>query len=96
MQELSIKVNIADRNYPLKIHASDEETVRKAARKLNERLREYTENFAVSDKQDALAMIALEFATEYLSQEGVPTADTHSLELLRNLENELDRTLKNP
>lgn len=94
VQELSIKVNIADRQYPLKIQAGDEENLRKAAKKVNERLREYTENYAVADKLDALAMIALELATE-LSERGSNGIVDHQSELLlRDIEERLDLALK--
>lgn len=66
-QEISIKVLIGDRQYPLKIAASEEEVVRKAAKLVNDRSKFYTENFSVQDKQDALAMSALEFASENLN-----------------------------
>jgi cell division protein ZapA len=67
-EELSIKVNIGDRYYPLKIKAEEEEVVRKAAKLINEKAQSYQENFSMKDKQDALAMAALEFATEVLSK----------------------------
>ena len=92
MQELSIKVSIADRHYPLKIRESDEENVRKASRKINERLRDYVENFAVADKQDALAMIALEFAAELLSEvDTKQVADSDSVRLVAEIEQQLSR-----
>ncbi len=62
--EISIKVNICDRFYPLRLKPSEEESVRMAAKKINERAKFYIDNFSVQDKQDALSMIALEFATE--------------------------------
>ncbi|MBI1221671.1 MAG: cell division protein ZapA [Bacteroidetes bacterium] len=95
MQELSIKVTIADRQYPLKIQASDEENVRKAAWKVNERLKEYVEKYAVADRQDALAMIALEFATEYFSElEKGSGLDSNAKSLIEEMESELDHALK--
>lgn len=95
MQELSIKVMIADRQYPLKIKANDEETVRKAAWKVNERLKEYGEKFAVADRQDALAMIALEFTTEYFSElEKGAGLDPAAENLIQDIENKLDQVLK--
>lgn len=94
MQELSIKVNIADRQYPLKIQAGDEENVRKAAKKVNERLREYTENYAVTDKQDALAMIALELATELTERGNNGVIDTSAEHLLQKIESRLNGILK--
>ncbi len=77
-EELSIKVNIGDRFYPLKIEAEEEETVRKAAKSINEKAQFYQENFEVKDKQDAIAMAALEFATELLSK----NVDTSEIERL--------------
>lgn len=64
MGELSIKVNIANRIYPLKINREEEESVRLAAKSINDILKDYEENYAVRDKQDLLAMCALKFATE--------------------------------
>ncbi|MFY0644627.1 MAG: cell division protein ZapA [Bacteroidia bacterium] len=63
-EEISIKINICDRFYPLRINASEEENVRRAAKIINERAKYYIENFSVQDKQDALSMVALEFASE--------------------------------
>ena len=37
-QDISIKVNIGDRIYPLKIQAKEEEYVRMAAKLLNEKI----------------------------------------------------------
>lgn len=61
---LSIKVTIANRQYPLKIARVEEESVRKAAKLINERIKEYEENYAVRDPQDLLAMCVLQFASE--------------------------------
>lgn len=63
MDELSIKVNIAGRIYPLTIKAEEEECIRKAAKEINEKIKEYQKMYAVRDKQDLLAMCALEYST---------------------------------
>ncbi|MFM9945288.1 MAG: cell division protein ZapA [Bacteroidia bacterium] len=65
--EISIKVLIGDRQYPLKISSQEEENVRKAAKLVNDRSKFYSENYSVQDKQDAIAMTALEFASENLN-----------------------------
>ncbi|MBO6516189.1 MAG: cell division protein ZapA [Bacteroidia bacterium] len=65
--EISIKVTIGDRQYPLKIDPAEEEFVRKAAKLINEKAKFYQENFSVKDKQDSLALAALEFASDVLS-----------------------------
>ena len=62
MDELTISVTIADRPYRLKIKKEEEERVRKAAKNINERIKQYSENYAFNDKQDLLAMVSLEFA----------------------------------
>ncbi|MBR9918574.1 cell division protein ZapA [bacterium] len=67
-EELSIKINICDRFYPLRINSREEEGVRKASKIINERVRYYIENYSVQDKQDALAMVALELAVEQKNQ----------------------------
>lgn len=65
--ELSIKVNIANRLYPLKVaNTEQEKLVRDAAKLINERLKGLNEHFSVKDYQDMLSMAALEFATQLL------------------------------
>jgi len=62
--KLSIKVTIANRQYPLRISRKEEEGVRKSAKLINERIKEYEQGYAVTDPQDLLAMCALQFANE--------------------------------
>jgi len=69
MDELSISVNIADRPYRLKIEKTDEETIRKAAKLIEKTMKEYSVNYAFKDKQDLLAMVALQFVTSSLNFE---------------------------
>lgn len=64
MSELSIKVNIANRVYPLTVLREEEEEVRKAAAYINERIKTLESGFAVKDKLDLLAMLALELTLE--------------------------------
>ncbi len=63
MDELTIKVIIADRPYRLKINSNEEENIRKAASLINERIKEYSEQYAFNDRQDLLSMVVLHFAT---------------------------------
>ncbi|MFM6977066.1 MAG: cell division protein ZapA, partial [Sphingobacteriaceae bacterium] len=50
MGEISIKINIADRVYPLKINQEEEEVIRRAAKLINDRIKEYQDSYAVRDK----------------------------------------------
>lgn len=69
MGEISIKINIADRVYPLKINVEEEEVVRRAAKLINDRIKEYQENYAVKDKQDLLSMCVLHYASASIRAE---------------------------
>ena len=63
-ESLKIKVTIAGRVYPMRIkNENEEEGMRKAANKINELVTKFEKNYAVSDKQDVLAMCALQFAS---------------------------------
>jgi len=69
MGEISIKINIADRIYPLRITTEEEEIIRRAAKLINDRMKEFQENYAVRDKQDLLSMCVLHYATATLKAE---------------------------
>lgn len=60
MDELSIKIKIADREYPMKVKRHEEERVRAAGKLINEKLKYYKEQFGIDDKQDLLAMVAFD------------------------------------
>jgi cell division protein ZapA len=79
LDELSIKVNIADRFYPLSVTAEQEEEVRKAARLINDKLKLYEKQFSVKDKQDILSMCALELATELIQFRERPLVEDYGL-----------------
>jgi len=63
-ESLKIRITIAGRVYPLNVkNENEEEGMRKAAKKINDLVLKYEQNYAVSDKQDVLAMCALQFAS---------------------------------
>ncbi|MBN2612747.1 MAG: cell division protein ZapA [Bacteroidales bacterium] len=67
--KLSIKVNVADRFYPLKIDINDEEKIRKAARLINDKVLLYKQRYSDKDTQDFLAMAALQYAIKVIESE---------------------------
>lgn len=69
MDELSIKIKIADREYPMKVKRHEEERVRAAGKLINEKLKSYREQFGLDDKQDLLAMTAFDCLCEKLAAE---------------------------
>lgn len=62
--KLKIKISVADRVYPLTIDPSREEGLRKAAKNIEAMIKQLENSYAVRDKQDVLAMCALQFAAK--------------------------------
>jgi cell division protein ZapA (FtsZ GTPase activity inhibitor) len=62
-EKLKIKISIADRVYPLTVDYAQEEGLRSASKKIDVMIKQFEENYAVRDKQDVLAMCALQFAS---------------------------------
>ena len=91
--KLSIRVNIADRYYPLKIERKEEENIRKAAKLINDRVLQYQQKYADKDVLDFIAMTALQLVTKLVEleqkQDVVPV-----LENIRELNDELKEYIK--
>jgi len=89
MSDLSIKIRVADRDYPMRVSPEDEERLRLAGRLLNERLKEFREQYGIQDKQDLLAMIALSTMADRLKvskeKDGTDAALTERLARLDKL-----------
>lgn len=90
--KLSIKVNVADRYYPLKIERKDEERIRRAARVINEKILQYKKRYIDKDIQDFLAMAALQFVTRVLEMEEANDWSTMAEEI-KSLNKELETYL---
>ena len=94
--KVKINVVIGGRTYPLHVNnAKEEEGTRKAAEKINNLILKFEENYAVSDKQDVLAMCALQFAsklevTNIVDQEN----ELKAKEKIENMHQLLDVNLK--
>ncbi|XLS30403.1 cell division protein ZapA [Flavobacteriaceae bacterium M23B6Z8] len=90
-EKLKIKVSIADRVYPLTIEPAQEEGIRKAAKKIESLIKQFEQNYAVRDKQDVLAMCALQFASQ-VEQKSIVSENINE-EVLEKLQM-LDKTLQ--
>jgi len=86
-EKLKIKLSIADRIYPLTIDPSQEEGLRKAAKNIEQLAKKFESSYAVRDKQDVLAMCALQFASK-IEQKGIDQSEdtSESLERLKALD----------
>ena len=66
--KLKIKIPIANRVYPMIIEPSKEQGLRLASQKINNRIKKFAQNYSVQDKQDALAMCALQIASSRIQK----------------------------
>jgi cell division protein ZapA (FtsZ GTPase activity inhibitor) len=92
---IRIKVAIGGRTYPLTIPRNEEEQVRKAVALLQTTVGRFEERYAVGDKQDALAMAALQMANQVASLQSAPAAALGDQEDLRlkQIQAQLDAVL---
>ena len=74
--KLKIKISIADRVYPMTVTESQEEGLRAASRKIDMMIKQFEQDYAVRDKQDVLAMCALQFASQ-LEQKQLDSASNN-------------------
>ncbi|MEM0516736.1 MULTISPECIES: cell division protein ZapA [Aequorivita] len=79
-EPLKIKLSIADRVYPLTINPSQEEGLRLAAKKIEKMIKQFEQSYAVRDKQDVLAMCALQFAAQVEQKQIDNSSDTQEME----------------
>ena len=87
--QLKIKLSIADRVYPLTIAPSQEEGLRKAGKKIEEMIKRFEKSYAVRDKQDVLAMCALQFAAQVAQKTIDKDQDSSDIEQKLHALNEL-------
>lgn len=93
-EKLKIKISIADRIYPLTVEPSQEEGLRSASKKIDAMIKQFEQSYAVRDKQDVLAMCALQFAAQ-VEQKQINTSQTSETTLtrLQNLDKKLSELL---
>lgn len=91
--KLSIRINIADRYYPLKIERKDEEKIRNAARLINEKVLQYKQKYIDKDAQDFLAMAALQYVIKVLDLEDRNDMGP-MIDEIQQLNSDLDTILK--
>ena len=87
-----ITVNIADRYYPLRIEAKDEERIRKSVKLLNDKVLQYKQRYTDKDGQDFLAMAAIQFVNQLVEQED-ELNDNYIPEVIKKLNEKIDDAL---
>jgi len=88
---LKIKVTIADRVYPMSISPNQELALRSSATKINSTIKKLEQNYAVRDKQDVLAMCALQYAAKLeQNNNNINSSKDHQDEKVSELINIID------
>lgn len=96
MNKIKVNVIIAGRTYPLIVqNEQEEEGMRKAAKSINDLILSFEESYAVADKQDVLAMCALQFASK-LAIKNIKESDqsNKTISKINELTNLLEHHLK--
>jgi len=60
---IPVNIVIGDRTYRIKTNPSDEETIRRTLKVINEKIVEFKTQFAAKDMQDYVAMVMIWYAT---------------------------------
>lgn len=78
-----IKLSIGDRVYPLSVPEGEEAMLREAAKSINAMVEHFEKNYAVKDKQDVLAMCALQIAVQ--ASKETDTSATNQTEIQKKV-----------
>lgn len=93
MQELiPINIVIGDRTYRIKTNSSDEESVRRTLKTINDKIIEFKTQFSGKDMQDYIAMVLIWFATQ-TSANSNPGMEKEFTDALLKIEEYLDKTI---
>jgi cell division protein ZapA (FtsZ GTPase activity inhibitor) len=94
MKEQHISVIIADRPYRLKVESEkEEEQCRRAKDLINKKMKDYADTFAFRDKQDLLAMVALQFAVDVVKYDDLSKFGQELEQRFNQIEKLLDNQL---
>src|SRR5689334_22426291 len=91
MSEVSINVEIAGATYPVKISSADEGKLREVVTLINTKITEFERNYAIKDKKDVLAMVALQLVSQYYKDAKSSEAE---LSHLRTMLTDVEQMLK--
>lgn len=84
--KVKLKVNIAGRHYPMTVHSEEEEIIRSAGKQINKLIKDFEEKYDIRDKQDALAMCALQYVSKSMGLENTKNESEENIQIrLRKL-----------
>jgi len=94
LENLSIKLVIGNRSYPMKVPIEDEQKIRNIGKDLNKRISEIKSQMNIDDLQDILAMIAFKLSVELDDNIGQTSENKDAYKKIENMINEIDKKLE--
>ncbi len=92
---IHIKVTVGGRVYSLNVRMEEEEFVRRAAERIEGKVKELRSSYAVNDEKDLLAMAALQIATdEARSEKEGRSKEQRKEDRMRSMEQRIEDFLK--
>lgn len=92
MEELSIKIRVADMEYSMKIPPEEEEGLRRAGQVINDKIKSYREQFGLIDSNYMMGMIALDAMANKFKAEAANTSVDSTIE--KSIDNLYDKIIK--
>ena len=94
MGNLSIKLVIGNRSYPMKVPMEDEQKIRNIGKELNKKISEIKSQMNIDDLQDVLAMIAFKLSVEIEDAKGASNENKDAFNKIENIISEIDNKIK--
>ena len=94
MENLSIKLVIGNRSYPMKVPIEEEQKIRNIGKDLNKKISEIKNQMNIEDLQDVLAMIAFKLSVEIEDNKNLKSESENAYEKIDNIINEIDKRLE--
>ena len=80
MKNLSIKIKIDNREYPIQVTPEEESRLRRAGKLINEEIDAFKSQFGLEDKQDILSMVLFKTYVERLEAEEAQAKEKSQIE----------------
>lgn len=90
MEQLSIKLKIGNREYPMTIKKEEEQLIREVGKKINEEIKSYQDKMNIDEPQDLLAMVAFDSYMKLLSKKTSSIESNKLLEKLKRINQTID------
>ena len=94
MRNLSIKLVIGNRSYPMKVPMEEEQKIRNIGKELNKKISKIKSQMNIDDLQDVLAMIAFKLSVEIEDNKGISNENKDAFNKIENIINEIDKKIE--